>query len=798
MNKISIYVFFLIAICTNTNVSIAQDAPIPTMQNLTGNVYDEASRTPLSGVVILQLNTGVALNGAVTDSAGHFKIAVPIGRQTFKLTYMGYESRVINDVIVTAGKEVNLNIAMQEALHKLNEVTVVYNKAKDKTRTNNDMAQVSARSFNVEETKKYAGALGDPSRMAANFAGVASGNDATNDIVVRGNSPSGMLWQLGGLNIPNPNHYGSLGSTGGPVSMINNNNIDKSDFITSAFPAQYGNAVAGVFDIKLRDGNKDKKEFMAQVGFNGFELGAEGPLGKKKNTSYLINYRYSTLGLFQTLGINFGTGSATPFYQDLNYKITTQVSKTAKVSLFGIAGLSSIDFLGKDVDSTKTELYGGDPYANQMSRYATTITGLSYEQRLSSKTFTRLTLGYSSTYEKYNEDSLSYIGNSVIPTYYHKFTTGKMSAIWMIAHKLSAKDNVEAGITYDHTNFFLNDKQLHPGSPDEVYVDNKGNYGLAQGYAQWKHRFTNNFAAVGGMHFQYLTISNSVAAEPRVSFRYAFNSKQALSAGYGLHHQAQNLYTYYAQTETATGISYTNKDLGFTRSNHFVLTYDWNITENLRLKAETYYQALANIPVERTSSAYSEVNSGANFNNSFADSLVNKGTGRNYGAEITLERFFNKGYYFLFTTSLFQSYYKGSDGVERNTAFNTNYVFNALAGKEFKLGTKGSVLALNLKLTTVGGRYLTPIDLEQSRIEGKAVYKVEQAFSEKQSPYLRADVKIAYRKEYKKSTLEVALDMQNITNNQNVFTKGYDAKAGKIVTVYQQSFFPIPMIRYTF
>lgn len=776
----------------------AQNAAVPAMQNVTGNVYDEASRTPLTGVVVVQLNTGDTSNGTVTDSAGHFKIAVALGRQSFRLSYMGYESRTVSDVVVTAGKEVNLNISMQEALHKLNEVTVTYNKSKDKTRTNNDMAMVSARSFNVDETKRYAGSLGDPSRMAANFAGVAPGNDATNDIVVRGNSPSGMLWQLGGLNIPNPNHYGSLGSTGGPVSMINNNNIDKSDFITGAFPAQYGNAVAGVFDIKLRDGNKDKNEYMAQVGFNGFELGAEGPLGKNKSTSYLINYRYSTLGLFQSLGINFGTGAATPFYQDVNYKITTQLSKKACISLFGIAGASSIGFLGKDVDTTRADLYGGDPYANETSHYVTTMTGLAYEQRLSQKTFTRLTLGYSTTYEKYNEDSISYASNSVLPTYDHKFKTGKMSAVWMIAHKINAKDNVEGGLTYDRTNFSLFDKQLHPGGTDVINVDKTGDYGLAQGYGQWKHRFSNNLAGVAGMHFQYLSVSNSFAAEPRVSIRYALSSRQAISAGYGLHNQAQNLFTYYTSTPTANGDIYTNKNIGFTRSNHFVLTYDWNITDKLRLKAEAYYQALSHIPVEQTASSYSAVNTGANFDNSFADSLINKGTGRNYGTEITLERFFNKGYYFLLTTSLFESNYKGSDGVEHNTAFNTNYVFNALAGKEIKLGHKGSVLALNLRLTSVGGRYLTPIDLAQSRLQGGAVYNDNLAFTERQPGYFRADVKVAYRKEYKKSTLEVALDLQNVTNNQNVFSKSYDARAGKIVTIYQQSFFPVPMIRYTF
>ena len=766
------------------------------LQTVIGSIYDEASKAPLPGVVVVLV--GNSLTGTVSDTAGNYSLQVPLGRQSLRFTYVGYESRTASDIVVTAGKEVNLNIGMQEVIQKLNEVTVVYNKAKDKTRTNNDMAMVSARSFNVDETKRYAGALGDPSRMAANFAGVASGNDATNDIVVRGNSPIGMLWQVDGLNIPNPNHYGSLGSTGGPISMINNNNIDKSDFITSAFPAQYGNAVAGVFDIKLRDGNKQKSEFMAQVGFNGFEAGAEGPIGKNKKTSYLVNYRYSTLGVFQKLGINFGTGSATPLYQDLNFKVTSQISKTAKLNVFGISGASSIAFMGKDVDTTKTELYGGDPYSNQKSRYMTTINGVSYEQRLSAKTFTKLTLGYSATYEKFHEDSINYSNTQEIPTYDHKFTTGKVSAVWMLAHKMNARNNFETGLTYDHTIFYLFDKQYNPGGTDEVNINSKGNYGLLQGYGQWKHRFNNDLSAVGGMHMQYLSVSGAFAVEPRLSMRYAFNKRQALSAGYGLHQQAQNLFTYYVPTYDNGSVYYTNKKLAFTRSNHFVLTYDWNVTENLRLKAETYCQLLSNVPVEQRATSYSELNAGSNFNNSLADSLVNKGSGTNYGVELTIERFFKNGYYFLVTSSLFDSKYKGSDNVLRNTGFNSNYVFNALGGKEFKLDHRGSVLALNLKVTSVGGRYLTPIDLASSRTAGEAVFVDSKAFSDKQPGYFRTDLKIAYRKEYRKSTLEVALDLQNITNQQNVFSKYYDRRTGKIVTVYQQSFFPVPMLRYTF
>lgn len=769
-----------------------------TTQTITGKVYDEASKAPLTGAVIVLINTASSI-GTVTDIDGSFKLTfVPLGRQAFKISYTGYEDRMVNDVVVTAGKEVNLTIGMQEALHKLNEVTVTYSKAKDKTRTNNDMAQVSARSFNVDETKRYAGALGDPSRMAANFAGVVSGDDSRNDIIVRGNSPAGMLWQVEGMNIPNPNHYGSLDGTGGPISMINNNNISKSDFLTSAFPAQYGNALAGVFDIKLRDGNKDKSEFMGQLGFNGFELGAEGPIGKNKKTSYLINYRYSALGLFQAMGVNFGTGSATPFYQDANYKITSQLTKKSSLTFFGISGASKIEFLGKDVDTTTTELFGGDPFSNDRSRYSTFINGLAFEHHISDRTFTRLLLGYSATSENFEEDSISNVNGSIFPAFRAKSTTGKVSGSWMLMHKISAKDNIQTGVSFDQTNFSLYQKDINQGGLDEIRFDQKGSYGLGQAYAQWKHRYDEKLSSVIGLHGQYMTLNNNIAAEPRISFRYALNRRQAISVGYGLNHQAQNIYTYYVQTPTPGGYTLTNKELGFTASHHSVVTYDWNITEHLRLKAEAYYQLLNNIPVEQIASSYSSVNDGMSYGPSGADSLVNKGKGYNYGTELTLERFFDKGYYFLVTSSLFSSRYKGSDGIERNTAFNTGHVFNVLAGKEFKLGNKGSVLALNLKLCNVGGRYATPIDLERSKLEGKAVYRNDLAFSHKQDDYFRTDLRIAYRKEYKKSTLELAIDLQNLTNHQNIFGQYYDARKAKIVTTYQQSFFPIPMIRYTF
>jgi hypothetical protein len=302
-----------------------------------------------------------------------------------------------------------------------------------------------------------------------------------------------------------------------------------------------------------------------------------------------------------------------------------------------------------------------------------------------------------------------------------------------------------------------------------------------------------------GIHGQYYSLNEEIVAEPRVSLQYVINGSHALSLGYGLHHQMQNITTSFIQTKTQDGtMVQTNKGLDFTASQHYVLTYDWNISGNTRLKAEAYYQRLNDVPVERKPTSFSALNTGASFAPMDQDSLVNSGTGTNYGLELTLERFYSRGFYYLLTTSLFDSRYEGSDGIERNTAFNTKFVFNALAGKELKLGNNGRFFSLNLKLTTIGGKYLTPIDFAKSQEFGRSIYRNSEAYSERQSSYFRTDLRLAYRKEYAKSTLEVSLDLQNLTNNKNIFSQSYNPRTNSIATQYQQAFFPVPYMRFTF
>jgi len=795
MKKISPLLFFFFI---QLSTLFAQNG-----QTVRGRIIDEASKAPIVGANIILVKEEGPLVGATADLEGYFKIAqIPLGRQSLRIKAIGYETRNLSNIIVTSGKEVILEISLTESVTQAAEVEIVASRSENKLVTNNEMALISGRSFNVDDTKRYAGALGDPARMAANFAGVIAGNDSRNDIVVRGNSPAGMGWQMEGLNIPNPNHFGALTSTGGPVSMLNNNVLAKSDFLTSAFPAQYGNALSGIFDLKLRNGNNEKREYLGQVGFNGFEIGAEGPFSKSdpKKGSFLINYRYSTLGVFNKLGIQFGTGNAVPNYQDINLKLDIPLSEKVRLGIFGLGGLSDVNFEGNNEDTTGKNLYGSEN-ENTRVKYGTGIGGISLDIQANPKTNIRLVAGYSQTYERFEGDSISVKTREAFLSGKAKFQTNKYSFNGQLVHKINSKNSVHTGFYNDFLDFRLFNADVYQGFQEVVRVDRPGSWYLGQAYGQWKHRVNSRLTLSPGIHIQYTTQASAFALEPRMGIRYNLTENQSIQVGYGLHNQMQSPYSYSVETQTSEGVKRTNENLGFTRSQHLVLGTERLLNENTTLKLEGYHQWIDKAPITSANrpDSYSALNSGNSFAPDDQDSLVNEGFGRNYGVELTLERTFSKGFYYLVTASLFDSRYRGSDKIWRNTAFNTHYAFNVLMGKEWKMGsTNQNVLAINLKGSTIGGRYLTPINFEKSKLEQQAVYEKDRAFSVQQDPYFRIDLKLAYRREYAKSTLEFALDLQNLTGHNNVFNQQYNRRTNSVVTQYQQGFFPVPFVRYTF
>lgn len=760
-------------------------------QSIRGKVSDLDSGYPIVGVNIVLLGTK-DIKGTTTDLDGNYVLAnVPVGRVSLKYSFVGYKEITLYDQLLERGKELFLNITLEEDITSMNEIIIVAKR--DPTILNNEAAVVATRAFDVEETRRYAGGRNDVARMASNYAGVLNADDARNDIVIRGNSPSSLLWRLEGIDIPSPNHFNAFGTTGGPVGILNNNNLSNSDFFTSAFPADYGNTVSGVFDLQLRKGNGFNREYMGQIGFNGFELGAEGPLSQRNHASYIVNYRFSTLGIFKALGVEFGTGTAVPQYQDITFAIDLPSQKMGSFKFFGIGGLSNIHFESSEENDARGSLYTTADLKN-IARVG--VIGLRHQYFFNSKTNLSTTIGASQQFTSAIIDSVHNnppdIQQDDVRTYNLQ---NKYSIHSSLNSKLSAQHKITFGAMLDNMYGTFQDSILI--SPDTwfKFSDVKGNSWLTQVYGLYQWKITAQTKLVTGLHYTNLALNNSQALDPRFGFSFVTNDMSTISVGYGLHNQMQALNVYGVRFRKAP--TETNKDLNFTRSHHFTAEFNKNLAQNLLLKVAVYYQHIFDAPVESHPSSYSLLNFGTSYGNVIEPNLVNRGLGKNYGVELTLEKYFSTSYYFLFTTSLFQSRYQGSDLVWRNTAFNNKYIVNLLGGKEFKIG-KAGVFTADLKLTSSGGRYTTPIDLEASREAGEAVYMNDVAYSKQYDSYFRTDLKIGYRLDMKRISQEWLIDGQNIFNNRNIYNEYYNPQTGNIDTQYQLGLLIVPQYRILF
>ncbi|MBL7766684.1 MAG: TonB-dependent receptor [Chitinophagaceae bacterium] len=759
------------------------------LQNIRGTVIDKLSQSPITGATLVITNSNPS-KGAQSDVNGKFIISdVAPGRYEIKVSYMGYKELTIPNVMVTSGKETILDLNMEENIRQLKGATI---KSHTKNRTQNEMVSVSGRTFSMEEVNRYAGGRSDPARLAANFAGVSSPDDSRNDIVIRGNSPTGVLWRIEGLNIPNPNHFATVGTTGGPVSALNTNMLKNSDFFTSAFPAEYGNANAGVFDINFRKGNADKREHTIQFGMlTGMEAMTEGPIKKGNGSSYLLAYRYSFTGVAQALGIPIGT-TATPFYQDLSFKINSGDGKLGRFTLFGIGGKSNIKFLHDKIDTT--DLFA-DPSADSYFTSDIALAGLKHFIKVSPKSYINTIIGATYSASDYNQDTISHLDDSPARVVENKTKRLTYTLNSAFNSKISSRLFIKAGIQAEIMNLNLDYRTRNNSTNWKQIWDFKDYTYLMQAFAQAKYNFSEKLTLNLGLHSQFLTLNNASSIEPRAGLRYAITEKSTLSAGFGLHSQMQPTDVYFYRDRLPDG-SYdqSNLDLGFTRSQHYVIGYDVTPIKDWRIKVEVYYQRLSNVPVTVANSSYSMLNNGASFNPSNQGFLVNRGTGRNYGIELTVEKFYSRGYYGLMTATLYESKYTGSDGVERNTAFNGNYVFNILGGKEFKIGkAKRNNFFTDLKLTSAGGRYFTPVDLPASQLAGEQVLKGDEyAFSERNPDFFRLDFKsgITINSKKRKLSHSFYIDIQNITNHKNVFAQRYNPINNSINTAYQIGLFP--------
>jgi Carboxypeptidase regulatory-like domain len=752
-------------------------AQLPT-QTVRGTVFDSESNFPLTGAKLIVEVDGQKYMAAAGADGTFAILKVPVGKHQLQASAPFYDARTLT-IEVTSGRELIVQIPLQEKVSEQQDVRVVGRKQGEVL---NEMAVLSAQQFSVEETNRYPGSRMDPARMASNFAGVNGADDSRNDIVVRGNSPLGVIYRVEGIDIPNPNHFAISGTSGGPVSLLNNKILGNSDFFMSAFPAEYGNSLSGVFDLKLRSGNNNQHEFTGQFGLLGTEFLAEGPLSKNSKSSYLVMGRYSTLTIFQKLNINLGT-DAIPKYFDGAFKFNWVLKNGGQLAFFGMGGSSDIAIKISDFKEYTEDLYGeGD--RDQYFGTSMITSGLNYKKSLSEKTFISSTLAYSQENQQTRHEYLK--GREMNPAdstisydekYYmmgYGFQVQKISGYTAVNHKFNKQHLLKAGLSFDLISMDFQDSCLYDLDSAALGFETRWNYkgtaAILQPFVQWKWRISDHMDFTAGVHAQYFTLTNSVSPfEPRLGWKYRMDNGQAIFAGGGLHSMIQPYYTYaYQYLDGKPG----NMNMDFSRSAHSGIGYEKTFNKGFNIKTEAYYQHIYNIPVTVAPSSFSMINVGSGFSRLFMDSLVNEGTGYNYGLELTVQKYFDKSFFFLFSGTIYDSKYRGSDQILRNTSYNGTYVVNFLGGKEFKVGER-SIIGIGGKVTAAGGKRYGSVDIQATN-EMKEIIFQDQGFNDSTfADYFRMDLKISWRKNADRVTHEFGLDLVNILGTKNLLTLAY-------------------------
>ena len=782
-------------------------------QTIRGTIIDRESNSPLEGVTVMITKDSTIIGGAVSDASGSYRVEkVPVGRVNFSASLLSYKKVYQPNILVNSGKELVMNIEMDPAIETKQDVVISGIK---KGESINEMAQLSVRTFSPEETERYAGSRGDPARMASNFAGVSGSDDSQNELVVRGNSPFGILYKVDNVVVPNPNHFALEGQTAGSVAILTDRMLTNSDFFTGAFPAEYGDAIAGVFDIRMKNGNNHQHEFTVQVGALGAEIFGEGPFGDSTKASYIFNYRYATLEALVKMGINIGT-TAIPKYQDFQFKLNFPLKNGDDISMFGIGGYATINFITSNQirPSAATDIYAT---ANEDEWFKTGmgVMGLTYLHLINKHEYSKVSIAIGTQYADDNMNRIQrhvdpVTGNYVIDSVYHqedyKFASLRYTLAYVRNNKISARSSIRYGASVemlqpDYFYRILNEPGIVEGL-NHYYWDtflnahNEFQF-LIQPYIQWKYQVNEKLSVVTGMHGQYFTLSNSWSIEPRFSFKYQLASNQSLSFGTGTYSQILPFYQYFVQD---TNGNMPNKHLGFIRSYHAVLGYDVFLNHDIHIKIETYFQQLWDLPVDTFKSSFNMLDEGTGFNMFFPQKQVNKGLGHNYGLEFTMEKFFTHNWFLLFTASVYNSKLQGSDGKFYNSDYNGNYIFNVLGTKEFHWQSKKRLNTIGVggKISFAGGLRYTPYDTALSHQSEFPVVIDSLRDKFQFRPYFRFDVKLNYRCNSKHFTHEVGIDLVNVTNYKNYLRVQYISPQIPQQIVYQLGFLPLFYYRVDF
>ncbi len=722
-------------------------------QTIRGVVVDANTREPLIGAEIY-VNGIDPVIGTVSDGEGKFVLEkIPVGRRTVVCRYTGYTSLERDNILLNSAKEYFLELALTPGV-EMGEVVVT--DTKRSYQAVNELAVTSTRRIEPEELQYHAATANDPGRLVMGFPGVQPARDNGNDIVIRGNATQGLLWRLEGIDIPNPNHFATRGGSGGGITIFSATMLGSSDFSMGGLPAEYGNAFSGVFDMQFRNGNLYTREHTFRAGILGLDIATEGPIQKGKS-SYLANFRYSTLGILNAMGVYLVGPRNGNNFQDFSFKIFHK-GKKSQFSLWGIGGNSVETYRPADKPWKTFSDYTQYNFTTKMG-----VVGASYNYLLTDKSYIRLNLAYMGQKQHIVKDTLG--PTELAATYEEeKINNSRLSLSGYFKWSPTTKTTLKAGFLATQLWFDVNSSEYNFVSHTaRSAVDGKGSSFLIQPYAQLSYRPFSSLMLNMGVHGMVLTMNQSKAIDPRISAKYQLNDQTDLALAWGQHSAMQTPGIYFT---SKNGIDFPNKDLPLLRSNQWVLALTRMLPHNLRLQLEAYHQSLSNVPVSNNpNDIFWALNTFEGFT---SKTLHSDGLGRNYGIDAVIEKTFQSGSFFILSGSVYSSTFQTQKGGEVfNTRYNGRYALTFSGGKNWQLN-RATSLEMGFRTIYNAGMPVTPLLAGTEATDGKAaVLDNSRPFSNRISYYLRPDLRLAIRKNKAGSSWWLALDIQNVINRKN-------------------------------
>jgi hypothetical protein len=740
-------------------------------QTVTGRVKDATINSSLPGANVSIFEKDKLIKGASTDEQGKFFLSIIPGRYRVEVSFTGYQSTE-QELLVIAGKSSVLEFALHESPTVLNEVTVIPP----------NVSEPGVTSLSIEKTLRAPANFFDPVRMLTSYPGVVTTNDQANSISVKGYSPNGVLWRLQGLDIVNPNHTANAGTlsdkptaSGGGVSILSAQLLDKTDFHSGNLSPRYGNALAGVMDMSLRTGSTEKMQYTAQASLIGIDLATEGPISKEKQSSFLVNYRYSTIGLLSQMGVNFG--DETINFQDLSFNLNFPSKKGGNLSVFGFAGWSKNLFDAKpeaeweeEKDRYTINYDGSSLGAGIVQQFKPGWASVSFGASVSGQEQNRTSQGTGVPYPAIESEEYR-----SIRTIYSSFLRG----VRKINH-----GSVELGVNasyIDHnlTVATISQVQVQPYTPN---IRGAVSGLLMQPYFAWQ-QYIGKFNLNAGVRYVNFSYNQSDSFEPRVSISRNF-ADNLFTLSYGLTSQWQQTQTYLTKG---------NGNLPFSKSNQFALEWRRKFNTDLSVVSSVYYHEQFNVSITPGVPHYSLINQWEDFPR---NNLVADGKGRNYGVDAYVEKRYYSDVYFMISGSVYQSQFSTNGILYEDSRFNGNFTSSALTGKEWK--SKNKVFGVHARVLFSGGLRQLPIDPIASESVGTTIYSPTDGYIIKYPDYFRTDLRVSWRKNKPGYTRTLSIDIQNVTGKLNVAYQYYDTFLKEITTKYQLGLIPVIAYRVDF